>query len=278
MNSSNFFGPQLVPMTEFNSLYFGVAGFVLMLYALWSRPHDPHVRFFAAVLVGFLIYALGQHTPLHRLVYLAVPFADKVREAGRGAYDDGFAGAALAGRGLDATLRRPRSPSRAANRAIAALWPAAAFVVALIVSRARPWMLAVAPIGQQIAIAVAWAAIVGVTLVLAQRGRLGGGMAGAVVGGVLLLELVGFALSSWVSRPVTWNAPHSVAQEYAATPVVQFLRDHADGGAHRERGGGVAAEFRRCLRAAEHRRLWSHDGRALLHLPAGSRTTLLDYP
>ncbi len=240
---ANFFSPDLVPMTEWNSLYFGVAGFMLMLYALWCRPRDPHVRFFAATLVGFLIYALGQHTPLHRLVYLLVPFADKVREAGRGAYDVGFAGAALAGLGLDALLRRPPPVARAANRARAARWAAAALASALVVAWVRPWTLAIISIEQRVAVAAAWIVLVGVSLVLAHRDRLAGGTAGAIAGGVLLLELVGFALSPWVSRPITWNAPHSVAQEYAVTPVVQFLQQHAEGEAIESAGGVLPPNF-----------------------------------
>lgn len=81
------------------------------------------------------------------------------------------------------------------------------------------------------------------SLALAHRGRLAGGTAGAIAGGVLLLELVGFALSPWVSRPVTWNAPHSVAQEYAVTPVVRFLQRHADGGAIESAGGVLPPNF-----------------------------------
>jgi len=173
-----------------------------------------------------------------------VPFADKVREAGRGAYDVGFAGAALAGLGLDALLRRPRPATRVAGRALDLPWlAAAALVIALVVARVRPWAITTAPVVQQVAIAAIWIALVGASLALVHRSRLTGGTAGAIVGGILLLELVGFMLSSWVSRPVTWNDPHSVAREYEVTPVVQFLQRHADGAAIENASGVLPPNF-----------------------------------
>jgi len=101
---SEFFAPGGAPEEHWTA-FAGVTILVLAIAALIYRWSDRRVRMLGFLALGSLLYALGAHTPLHRLIYEFFPLADKARSPGRGIFLAGFALSALAASGADLVIR-----------------------------------------------------------------------------------------------------------------------------------------------------------------------------
>ena len=100
-----FFAPGGAPEDHWTA-FAGVTILALAIAALIYRWSDRRVRMLGFLALGSLLYALGAHTPIHRLVYEFLPLADKARSPGRGIFLAGFALSALAAVGADLMIRR----------------------------------------------------------------------------------------------------------------------------------------------------------------------------
>jgi hypothetical protein len=88
------------------TLHTGFTIAALALVALIARRGDASVRFAALLALGGMVYVLGANTPLHRLLYEALPMLDKARSPSRGAFLATFALTFLAAHGADLVIRR----------------------------------------------------------------------------------------------------------------------------------------------------------------------------
>jgi hypothetical protein len=102
---------------EYFPYYIGVLPFFLALVAIWRGWSRPWVRYLTAMAVLAFIYALGEFSPLHGMLYAVVPFLWVARASNRFFYLISFALAVLAAFGLDTLLQNPArdwwSPVRA---------------------------------------------------------------------------------------------------------------------------------------------------------------------
>ena len=90
------------------SLFLGMTGMMLALFGAlqWDLP-GRREGLFMVVLLGIL--ALGAHTPVHRLLYEALPGFDKFRGASKFAFQASLFLCMLAAMGMDRLLRFPES-------------------------------------------------------------------------------------------------------------------------------------------------------------------------
>jgi hypothetical protein len=89
------------PGDEFPTNYFGVLPFLLAVVGVWRGWRNPWVKYCAALGLFSYLYTWGEFSLLHGVLYL-VPGLDVAREAGRFILLTHFAGAILAGYGVDA--------------------------------------------------------------------------------------------------------------------------------------------------------------------------------
>jgi len=90
------------------SLFAGVTGLALALFGALRSDRSGR-RGVAAMAVFLLILALGAHTPLHRLLYEALPGFDKFRGASKFAFQAFLFACMLAAMGIDRLIRFPES-------------------------------------------------------------------------------------------------------------------------------------------------------------------------
>ena len=87
------------------SNYVGVTVVALAILALIYRWTDPAVRMLGILGLFALLYALGAHTPFHRILYELLPMMDKARSPDRGLYLAGFVLSALASFGANVLMK-----------------------------------------------------------------------------------------------------------------------------------------------------------------------------
>lgn len=115
--------------------FVGVVGVAVAAYGVLHG--DRRKRAFAGVLAGgFLILALGDVTPVFRLLYEYVPPFDRLRASARALFYFGLYAAMLAAVGVDALLRAPRR-----SRVL----PALLICTALSLGLAAGWIRSVVP-------------------------------------------------------------------------------------------------------------------------------------
>jgi hypothetical protein len=106
-NDTHWLSEQLdLPLHEMN-FYLGLLPLLLAALAL-ARRRDPPTLFFALILVISALFMLGKFTPFYRIHEL-LPVFDRLRMPARYAYLLVFSLAGLAGLGLDALIRNPKS-------------------------------------------------------------------------------------------------------------------------------------------------------------------------
>lgn len=88
------------------SPYFGILPFLLAVIGVWKNWGNRCVRFLTGAAVVSFFYSLGSYSYLHRLAYFLVPYLWIAREANRFIYLTHFAGAILAGFGIDTLFLR----------------------------------------------------------------------------------------------------------------------------------------------------------------------------
>jgi hypothetical protein len=86
--------------------YFGILPFFLALIGIWKTWGNRWVRFLTGAAILSFFYSLGSYSYLHQLAYFFVPYLWVAREASRFIYLTHFAGAILAGFGVDALFSR----------------------------------------------------------------------------------------------------------------------------------------------------------------------------
>jgi hypothetical protein len=84
-----------------DSDYVGYGAALLALVGLWCCRRNRAAQMLAALAGCALLYALGSHTPFHRVLYEALPMLDKARAPMRGLFLAGFAVSGLAAVGAD---------------------------------------------------------------------------------------------------------------------------------------------------------------------------------
>lgn len=108
--------------------FVGLTIAVLAVLALRYRWRDPAVRTASYIGLGGLVYALGASTPIHKLLYLALPMLDKARNPVRGLSLVTLAVSLLAAFGFEVFAGKPK---RALTKTLAA-----AALIALVVLEA----------------------------------------------------------------------------------------------------------------------------------------------
>ena len=102
---ASFAVPSETPETHWTH-YTGVAVAALALMALFQRWSLRGVRALAWLGLASILYALGAHTPFHRVLYELLPMLEKARTPVRGLFLAGFAISALAAVGAHALISR----------------------------------------------------------------------------------------------------------------------------------------------------------------------------
>ena len=205
-----YWGPNFFKL---HTEYMGAVPLVLALAAvLWAGRR--RTLFWALLLLGSLLFALGAATPVHRLAYAFVPMIKSFRAPSMMIAVAAFAVATLAGFGFDALagLRRRREvPGWREGRSLVFLGVAALLVLAWILGAAAPQTLASlvgggeAELGGQRAAAraealrafpasfgigvFAWLIAAGVLWWGLGRGAVAPPLAAAVLAGLLVLDL-----------------------------------------------------------------------------------------
>ncbi|MBP1622845.1 MAG: hypothetical protein H6Q07_865 [Acidobacteria bacterium] len=86
--------------------YFGILPFFLALIGTWKNRENRWIRFLAGVAIVSFFFSLGSYAYIHRLAYFLVPYLWFAREANRFLYLTHFAGAILAGFGIEAVFSK----------------------------------------------------------------------------------------------------------------------------------------------------------------------------
>jgi hypothetical protein len=161
-------------------LFTGLTIFVLAAIALVSKRSDHRVRWLGYLWFGSLIYALGSHTPLHRLFYAVVPLAEKARTPSRGIFLAGFAISALAAVGADLV-----STSLVSRRAV---WVVAAAGAILAGITAAHWLPETLPPIHAPYLAIGVGAAVVLTIIISLGKLLRPRIGAALLVGLVLIE------------------------------------------------------------------------------------------
>jgi hypothetical protein len=100
------------PGDELPTNYFGVLPFLLAIVGAWRGWRNKWVKYFTALAIFSYLYTWGEFSFLHGVLYL-LPGLDVAREAGRFILMTHFAGAILAGFGVDELFGAlaPKDPS-----------------------------------------------------------------------------------------------------------------------------------------------------------------------
>ena len=117
---------------EYFAYYIGVLPLFLAIIAIWRNWNHPWVRYLTGLAILSFVYALGEMSPLHGVLYAIVPMLWAARSADRFFYLVSFALAILAAFGLDTVLEGTGEPWWAPARRVlkwAAIAAAAGFLV-----------------------------------------------------------------------------------------------------------------------------------------------------
>jgi hypothetical protein len=89
--------------------YFGIMPLLLVVVAMWRYWSNPWVKFLGVVAILAFLQGLGSYFLPHGVLYILVPYIDKLWEAGRFIYLTHFAMALLAGFGMQVLLTEETS-------------------------------------------------------------------------------------------------------------------------------------------------------------------------
>ena len=103
-NPTPFWGPEASWVYWETSIYIGIPALMLALFAAWRSRENRYIAFLTGFTVFTLLYALGDNFILHGFFYNYVPGFGRFRVVGRWGYFVSFAGAQLAGFGLQFLL------------------------------------------------------------------------------------------------------------------------------------------------------------------------------
>jgi hypothetical protein len=226
---ANYWGPNGIHL---HSEYLGAAVFVLAFAGIRSPCRQRRSRFFwLGVLVVGLLWTLGNTTPFYRLVYALVPGTKYFRTPDMMMFVPTFAFAVLAAYGAERALA-----GRVTTR-YAVGWAAGALLVAVIAtlggitnlaaSLAGPERFDLVQANNAQVILGAWrtfaaAGAIAVVLWLVARRRIGSlGMAGALLVGIVALDLISIAQRFWNFSP-------GATQLFASDPAVEYLKARGD--------------------------------------------------
>lgn len=123
---------------ELFAYYIGVLPLFLALLAIWRNRSNVWVRYLTALAVFSFVYAMGEYSPLHGVLYAIVPLLWAARSADRFFYLVTFALAILAAFGLDTVVENVGEPWWNPVRRVlkwVAIAAAAAFMVPAIFSQ-----------------------------------------------------------------------------------------------------------------------------------------------
>jgi hypothetical protein len=216
-----------------HSEYLGAGVLVLAGLALGVRVARTQRRFWAGVLVVSVLWALGGFTPFYHIVYALVPGTKYFRAPSTMLYVVQFATAVLAAYGADRLIA-----GRATVRSALVATGIAVLVALLATSGALTNVAAafvaapqLAPLVDQNASAVtlgAWRSLLAVLavsalVIAAARGSLRPRTAGALLAGIVALDL-------WSIERLYWQFSPPAAQLYAGDPVLRYLETHSDSG------------------------------------------------
>jgi hypothetical protein len=219
---------------HFHSEYIGasVLALVGLAYGAGKGVRRRHVWFWTGVLVVATLWALGGYTPFYSIIYAVVPGTKYFRAPSTMLYVVSFAAAALAAFGVDRALAGSLRPRYVLG------WIGASALVAVLATTGALTNLGFAFAPEQLAQLVeanagaltlgAWRSLVAVAAVLAVllaavRGRLRPATAGALVTGLVALDLWSVVRNYWQFVP-------PAAQTFASDAVVDYLRTQSDSG------------------------------------------------
>ncbi len=104
---------------KINSEYVGIVPFFFAIFALSRIRKKNHIAFLLGLFILAIAYALGPHTPLHKLLYHLVPGVSVLRAPGMIAFLFSFALCALAAYGLHRLITDDITPETAKKLGIA---------------------------------------------------------------------------------------------------------------------------------------------------------------
>jgi hypothetical protein len=214
-------------LIHLHSEYLGAAVLVVAGLA-YGVKHSlrPFVRFWTAVFVMAILWALGGFTPFFHLVYALVPGTKYFRAPSVMLFVVSFCVAVLTGVGADRALRSPP------RRTYALLWIGVAFLVALVATTGGLTNVALTIADPQRADYVdansaaltmgAWRAFLAVSatagvLLLLSEGRLRTSVAGWTLAAV-------FAVDLWSIERLYWRFSSGAKELYASDPAIEYLR------------------------------------------------------
>ena len=102
-----------------NSEYVGIVPLFFAIFALSRTRNKPHIAFLLGLFILAIAYALGPHTPLHKLFFHIVPGVSVLRAPGMIAFLFAFALCALGAYGLHRLISDDTSPETAKKIGIA---------------------------------------------------------------------------------------------------------------------------------------------------------------
>ncbi len=190
----------------------GVAALTLALLAVALAWRERHVKVFAAIAVGGLLFSLGRNNVFHGVLYALVPLVEKARSPSFAVFIFHFGIAVLAAYGIDCMRRAGESPWP--RRAALALVAFGAGVFAL-----RAALLAGerAPPDDRFMVVALVALLVAALLHGWRRGVLPPVAAAAMLTGLMLIESGNVSGSGWVNR-----------EEKGGQPFLPRLAQHSD--------------------------------------------------
>lgn len=214
---------------HFHSEYLGVATIILATLAFaksWGSAERRVIRFWAVAFVIALLWALGGYTPFYRLVYVIVPGTKFFRAPSTMLFVVSFCSAVLAAYGAERALRREIS------RRAMLTWAGIAAVVGMLGASGALTNLAVAMTsGQQTEFALAndgalrggairstlFAALALATLFLIASRRLSRLIGGALLAGVMLVDL-------WSVERLYWQFSEPASTIFASDETIEYVK------------------------------------------------------
>ena len=104
---------------KINSEYVGIVPLFFAIFALSRIRKKPHIAFLLSLFILSVAYALGPHTPLHKLLFHIVPGVNVLRAPGMIAFLFAFALCALGAYGLHRLITDDTTPDTAKKLGIA---------------------------------------------------------------------------------------------------------------------------------------------------------------
>ncbi len=183
-----------------SSLFMGMVAITFVALGICSAWRQPLVRWFAALAAAATLYALGDFTPIHGILYGLVPMLNKARVPLRAVHLLNFALAVIASYGVDRLLdTRDRIGS---HRVVTA----ATAIGTLIVGSAIIWKIEV---GDAVLLSAIAALALAAVFAAWQAGSLTRNAAFATIMLLMFAELHGVATRGWQNRFADNAQPHA---------------------------------------------------------------------